>query len=420
MGKTQLRLAAAIAMAIATVLASSGAAQASIFWVLTDSSASDPATAGSVSSATTSGTSIHNNRATVTDTSPIAVDRSHLYYASSDTTIGRADLDGAHADNNFVTGLTAKVRGLAVNDSYLYWTQYANSTDETNRGVFRIGLVGGVAGPALIANTWGAPAGIALDSTYIYWANPSFNGGTPIDGRTAVSRSRLDGTEVIDSYVGYSTAGAPGSEEMNSVAVSGNRLFVSYFGANITVSTMDGPAPLSSSVFLTTPTQVLSNVGMAADSTYLYYSNEPPIGAISRVRVNGSAPPELNFIPSGNGSTIRPFGGVAVEPAPPSPPPASAQTAANNCVSVPKKVRTNRTYRLMRAKCTTNLGKTIEVKGAYRGSLKGDMAYFRIYRNSKGETMLKTYGTRIKLRLTWSSAASGGVPGYRLVKNYRT
>ena len=64
----------------------------------------------------------------------------------------------------------------------------------------------------------------------------------------------------------------------------------------------------------------------------------------------------------------------------------------------------------MRAKCTTNLGKTIEVKGAYRGSLKGDMAYFRIYRNSKGETMLKTYGTRIKLRLTWSSAASGGVP----------
>ena len=116
---------------------------------------------------------------------------------------------------------------------------------------------------------------------------------------------------------------------MNSVAVSGNRLFVSYFGANITVSTMDG-LPRSVHRYFTTPTQVLSNVGMAADSTYLYYSNEPPIGAISRVRVNGSAPPELNFIPSGNGSTIRPFGGVAAEPAPPSPPPASAQTAANN------------------------------------------------------------------------------------------
>ncbi|MGA9148150.1 MAG: hypothetical protein WBZ04_11370 [Candidatus Nanopelagicales bacterium] len=43
-----------------------------------------------------------------------------------------------------------------------------------------------------------------------------------------------------------------------------------------------------------------------------------------------------------------------------------------------------------------------------------------VYKNRKGETMLRTYGTPIKLRLKWASAASGTTPGYRKTKNYRT
>jgi hypothetical protein len=43
-----------------------------------------------------------------------------------------------------------------------------------------------------------------------------------------------------------------------------------------------------------------------------------------------------------------------------------------------------------------------------------------VHKNRKGETMLRTYGTPIKLRLKWASAASGTTPGYRKTKNYRT
>ena len=55
---------------------------------------------------------------------------------------GAADLDGANANNNFITGMTNKVRGIAVNDSHVYWTQYVDLSTETDRAVFRLGLAG--------------------------------------------------------------------------------------------------------------------------------------------------------------------------------------------------------------------------------------------------------------------------------------
>ena len=419
MSKRLARLTSVVGLALTIVLATSGVAQASVFWVLSDASAGDPATAGSISSATSAGGSIRNNLTTVTDESPLAVDREHMYYRSSDTSIGRADLDGANADNNFITGMTNKVRGIAVNDSHVYWTQYVDLSTETDRGVFRLGLAGGVAGAALISDPYSAPSRIAVDGTYIYWVNEPLS-NTGIDGRESVSRARLDGSDKIDIYVDPWGGAGQGGQTMYSIAVAGNRLFIGYFGGNITVSTMGGPAPLASANFATLEaSQVVNALGMGADSTYLYYSNESPLSSIGRARLDGSAPPEPSFIPTGNGSNIRPWGGVAVEP-PPLPVPTTAQTPANNCVTAPKKISTNRTYRLMKAKCRTNLGKSIKATGSYRGTIRGDMAYFRIYKNRKGETMLKMYGTPIKLRLKWASAASGSTPGYRKIKNYRT
>ena len=100
LSKRLARLTSVVGLALTIVLATSGVAQASVFWVLSDASASDPAIAGSVSSATAAGGSIRNNLTTVTDESPLAVDREHMYYRSSDTSIGRADLDGANANND--------------------------------------------------------------------------------------------------------------------------------------------------------------------------------------------------------------------------------------------------------------------------------------------------------------------------------
>ena len=141
-----------------------------------------------------------------------------------------------------------------------------------------------------------------------------------------MSRARLDGSDKIDIYVDPWGGAGQGGQTMYSIAVAGNRLFIGYFGGNITVSTMGGPAPLASANFATLEaSQVVNALGMGADSTHLYYSNESPLSSIGRARLDGSAPPEPSFIPTGNGSNIRPWAGSRIEP-PPLPVPTTAQT----------------------------------------------------------------------------------------------
>ena len=48
-----------------------------------------------------------------------------MYYRSSDTSLGRADLNGANANNTFITGITSKAHGITVNDTYVYWIDYS-------------------------------------------------------------------------------------------------------------------------------------------------------------------------------------------------------------------------------------------------------------------------------------------------------
>lgn len=74
-------------------------------------------------------------------------DQEYCYLRSSDTSIGRADLDGANASNHFVTGMTPRVHGIAVHDSHVDSAQYLDEFTDTDRGVFRLGLVGEVASP---------------------------------------------------------------------------------------------------------------------------------------------------------------------------------------------------------------------------------------------------------------------------------
>ena len=142
--------------------------------------------------------------------------------------IGRADLDGANANNNFITGMTNKVRGIAVNDSHVYWTQYVDLSTETDRAVFRLGLAGS-RGRRPHLRPLPAPSRIAVDGTYIYWVNEPLS-NTNIDGRESVSRARLDGSDKIDIYVDPWGGAGQGGQTMYSIAVAGNRLFIGYFG----------------------------------------------------------------------------------------------------------------------------------------------------------------------------------------------
>ncbi len=397
------RLISSLGIALVMLLVAPNAADAYVYWVLSDSTVPS----GNVSRANTNGSGVVNNLATSAEGGFIAVYGNYLYYKSSDTTIGRATVDGADANPNFITGLTSDPRGIAVNGSYIYWAQYGHYAWDADRGIFRIGMSGGVAGGAIVANPSGGPNGIALDSNYIYWANSDNAWGGPV----AISRAKLDGTSVDDTFIAV-------ADNPVGLAVGANKIFFQYFGGSgsIQVATLNGSGPAGAPAEFLSSAQISNPQGLATDNTYLYYVNQVPIYSIGRVRLDGAGTPEQNFISTGSGNTV-PYG-LAVDALP--TPPAQQQTAANNCVTAPVKIKRNRTYRLMKAKCKTNLGKAITVKGSYRGRPRGDMAYFKIYRNAKGETMLRTSSVRIKLRLTWSSAARGYSAGYLKVKHYTT
>jgi virginiamycin B lyase len=147
----------------------------------------------------------------------VAVDASHLYWASTDGAIGRANLDGSAADRNFIGGLQAPC-GLALDDEYVYWGNIeAGSIGRarldgtevepgfitgveafcgvavdvshlywtTEGAIGRASIDGSDPDPAFIPSA-GRPCGIAVDAAHIYWANF-------IEPGTFVSRANLDG-----------------------------------------------------------------------------------------------------------------------------------------------------------------------------------------------------------------------------------
>jgi sugar lactone lactonase YvrE len=114
----------------------------------------------------------------------VAVDASHLYWTTYGDTIGRANLDGSNAGQNFITGATG-IQGVAVDGNFIYWANYYSGTiGRANRdgtGVNQSFITGG-----------NYPTGVAVDANHIYWAN--------YDGHS-IGRANLDGTGVNQSFI---------------------------------------------------------------------------------------------------------------------------------------------------------------------------------------------------------------------------
>ena len=60
----------------------------------------------------------------------------------------------------------------------------------------------------------------------------------------------------------------------------------------------------------------------------------------------------------------------------------------------------------MKPNCVTNAGQKIKVTASARVP-RGDAKFFSIYRKRNGTTMIRTYGAKLRLTITWSAAATG-------------
>jgi virginiamycin B lyase len=119
----------------------------------------------------------------------LASDGTHLYFSRcQDNTIGRADLNGSHVEEGFISlGQRICPQGLAVAGTHIYWTQLGSGT------IGRASLAGRDAdGRWLNIRSDQGPFQVVADSAHVYWTWGGEAGSQSYTGRAAADRSNLD------------------------------------------------------------------------------------------------------------------------------------------------------------------------------------------------------------------------------------
>jgi len=199
----------------------------------------------------------------------VAVDAGHVYWANLwASTIGRANLDGTGADQNFITGADVP-RGLAVDASHVYWTNPNLGT------IGRANLDGtGVDQNFITLGPAAHPFGLAVDTNHVYWTNSNLtnpNAGT-------IGRASLDGTSVNPGFI--TSANSPAG-----VAVDSTHIYWSNLGRRPSIwrANLDGTL---ARVFIRHSLATSFPIAVAVDASYLYCANWD-VSTIARVSLNG-------------------------------------------------------------------------------------------------------------------------------------
>jgi hypothetical protein len=105
------------------------------------------------------------------------------------STVGRANLDGTGANQNFITGATDSF-GTAVDGQHIYWSSF---DDGQGTAIGRANLDGTGVNQNFIAGVGGSDLfGVAVDGQHVYWTNT---------GAGAIGRANLDGTGANQNFI---------------------------------------------------------------------------------------------------------------------------------------------------------------------------------------------------------------------------
>lgn len=190
---------------------------------------------------------------------------------SPETTIGRAKINGTGLNNNFIPGLNSPA-GIAVDSKFIYWVE---------RGANRIGranLDGTGVNASFITSGVIDAQGIAVTSNSgLFWVN---NVGTATPD--TIGHANSDGSNPIGNFATIT----------NACGIAANESFV-YWLANsdqrIGRVPVSGGAPEPN--FITVPSG--SGCGVAVDNSFLYWSAST--SSVGRVAVGGGTA-DPNFI----------------------------------------------------------------------------------------------------------------------------
>ncbi|MHB8492317.1 MAG: NHL repeat-containing protein [Solirubrobacteraceae bacterium] len=125
----------------------------------------------------------------------IAVDSRHIYWTTREAgTIGRASLTCTHVEKHFISG-ASQPTAVAVDAHHIYWANDTyNATMHTygvNATIGRANLNGSHANESFIVGA-SEPFSVAVDSGHVYWGN--YGSGT-------IGRASLNGTHANESFI---------------------------------------------------------------------------------------------------------------------------------------------------------------------------------------------------------------------------
>jgi Domain of unknown function (DUF5050) len=225
---------------------------------------------GSVGRATTAGTRVSEKFIVLNTTggAGLTVNKSYIYWTSANggtaTTIARANLNGTGVNQSFITGAQNPC-GVAVDSSYIYWA------GDVGTSIGRAKLDGSGVNQDFIT-TGNGVCGVAVTGTHIYWAN--YETGD-------IGRAKLDGSDVNDDFISGCGSG---------IAIEGKYIyFTTTSGTGIGRANIDGTDVNTS--FMTGLNGEIAF--LAADSNYIFWADWGSAGSgttIGRANLDGTQP----------------------------------------------------------------------------------------------------------------------------------
>jgi hypothetical protein len=249
-GSRRIRLLPLLAILVLGVFAPS--AHAFVYWADTDE--------GTIGRATADGKAVEQQFIGGIDRPcGVAVDSTHVYWASEGGSIGRANRDGSGIQPNFITGASAPC-GVAVDASHIYWA----STGSGKIG--RASLDGSGVNQDWVIHSEGA-CGVAVNETHVYWGMPS-----------SVARAHISGVGADKNFVDHQVTGGL----VNcGVALDSEHVYWTGYGLG-RASLQDGSGGIQLGL--------TDGCGVAVNSTHLYWAQGGTPGYIGRAQRDGSNP----------------------------------------------------------------------------------------------------------------------------------
>jgi hypothetical protein len=179
----------------------------------------------------------------------------HLYFSTQDGSINASTLGGT--DLNFLAGNENQPAFLTADTSRVYW---ANADDGTIKAM---PLAGGPPQTTLASNQ-SRPLGVAVDASNLYWTNSE-------DG--TIKRVPLAGGQAITLFSGQRVP--------TGLAVEAGVLYwANSAGGTINTGSVTGGA-------VTTLTTDSGAVGLAVDSTHVYWTDGAVTGEVKSIPLTG-------------------------------------------------------------------------------------------------------------------------------------